>query len=105
MMRVPTEEEITQALHANATEVDGEWWFSDGLDRGIAPKLHDAKSARDIVESCLALDVVVTDVFTAEQWTGLVRAVAALEARVRELEFESDDRRTWEQEQSERNDD
>jgi len=77
-MRIPTEEEITQALQANATEKDGGWSFGG--------KFHGAKSARDIVECCLALDVVVTDMLTAAQWVGLIRTVAALEARVAELE-------------------
>lgn len=97
-MRTPTEQEITDALQANAAEANGRWHFGGAL------KGHTVEQARDIVESCLSLDVVVTDILTGAQWTLLVRTVAALEARVRELESESEDRRTWRQEQSERND-
>lgn len=70
-----TEEQITEALHAHAEQVDGMWSFGTG-------PYHNEDAARAIVEACLLLGTRVTDIATADAWVALVRKVAALEQQV-----------------------
>jgi hypothetical protein len=60
------------ALRAAAVEDLGGWRFRSG-------GWHTSEQARDIVEACLRLDVMVTDIITAAGWIALVRKVTALE--------------------------
>jgi hypothetical protein len=64
-------------LRKYARETDnGKWTF----ETGFFPVKHDAESALVIIKACLALDIPVTDVLTAQAWWAVVRRITELEA-------------------------
>ena len=70
-----------KALHEHGHPAgDGRWWFS-------TPTItHSEQESLAIVESCLLLDMPITDILTSKTWLRLVDRVALLQERVERLE-------------------
>lgn len=71
------EEALRQYGHPTG---DGRWWFTS------PHAAHSEVQALAIVESCLLLDMPVTDVLTSQTWLRLVDRVASLQERIDRLE-------------------
>lgn len=77
---MPTEEEITAALHEHAEQWAPDMWFFG--DASFTPMPHSTAKARMIVKACLILGQPVSDVITIDMFLTLVERVVALEGRV-----------------------
>lgn len=75
-----TDEQVREALEANATK-DGEHW---GFRGSVAT--HTEASALAITRACLILGMPVDDVLTGEAWGKVVAQLAQMAERVTALE-------------------
>lgn len=77
---MPTEEEITAALHEHAHQQEPDAWVFG--PRSWTPMPHSTAKARMIVKACLILGQPVSDVMTIDMFLTLVERVVALEGRI-----------------------
>jgi hypothetical protein len=80
---MPTDEQVREALEANAF-LDGDRWFFHG-SLGT-PYGHTDSSALAITRACLILDATITDTLTGETWQKVVQRLADLDERITRLE-------------------
>ena len=77
---MPTEEEVTAALHEHAKQWAPDAW----VFRGVAsnPMPHTTDNARMIVKACLILGQPISDVLTIKMFLSLVERVDAIQRRI-----------------------
>ncbi len=77
---MPTEEEITAALHEHAEQWTPDTWVFGGFASNPVP--HTTAKARMIVKACLILGQPISDVLTIDMFLTLVERVVAIEGRL-----------------------